>query len=233
MKKILLVSALTLNVVQNSFAASNYNGWAAGASAGYTSASLKLKFLDDKNGTNANNLGVKTKATKNSAIFGLHIDWHKSMPSRLYFGFGMGLGVCPGTSKTILYDATPTGATATKMVLKYSNSFYGDLTARLGMNLNDSIVYALFTLRSNKVKGEFVATSSTSNYNYVAKDSSVDNSLGSGLGFDKKISDRISIGLEYRYLVREALTLIDDDKTNFAKVKNKSHNLGLRISYHF
>lgn len=232
MKRILLVTALTLGVAQNAIASGSYNGWSAGTSLGWSGTTNKIGFDDPDDQKAYEQAGVKTSAKSNLAVFGLHADWHKTMPNCLYFGFGLGLGTHFGSSKSTLFDGKI--ATVQNTVkLTYKRGFYGDLTARLGISVNKAIVYGLLAIRGTNVKYQLDAVTPTTTTTW--KTSKMDVGFGPGLGFDIKVSDKVSVGAEYRCLFEKGMKIPQvgnsADKTNFKK--HISHNLGARVSYHF
>lgn len=231
LNKILLAaaSALTLmGAVQAEAAA--YNGFSMGATAGWTSNSVKLS-------------GTGTSLDKslrfNQAPFGLFVQYSKSAPQSVFFGIGLEAGYHFGSAKKNLFEGTIAQnniAFAGKIELEHKRKFYSEIAAKLGYTFSDSVLYGLVALRGTQVENTLSANAILTENGQVVirangKKSNKDFvfGFGPGVGFDMKINDKWSVGAEYKFMFEKSVSAALSKEN----IKMNSHNLMARLSYHF
>ena len=209
MKKIIasaVIAAATLSASQ----AAVFNG----ASAGLTLGTLTSKF-DNKIG------GTKFNASKTFGAYGVHFDYDRSSCNSFYWGLGLDFSLYSGKMQKSF------ALLNTKVKATYSWS--SEFDVRLGYNFgNSAVVYGLAGLRlQDKTIKILNATTNV----LLAKESKTRLAPTIGLGAKVKVSDKVSVGAEYRYAFerKETLTGIN----HVAKSKQTSHAALAKVSYHF
>lgn len=209
MKKIIasaVIAAATLSASQ----AAVFNG----ASAGLTMGTLTSKFDNKVNTT-------KFNASKTFGSYGVHFDYDRSACNSFYWGLGLDFAMYSGTMKKT--------SRALNLKVKSTYSWSSEFDVRLGYNFgNAAAVYGLAGLRLyDKTIKLFNATTNAQ----VAKESKTRLAPTLGLGAKVKVSDKVSVGAEYRYAFERKETFKTINLT--AKSKQHSHAALAKVSYHF
>ena len=227
MMKMRLLALILVSGISQSVSAEikSYNGWTTGLSLGWIRSSFTFK----------NPSLVKKLDNYNYASFGLHVDWHHTNSNQLYFGFGSGFGYHLGNpSQTVfknLYAGTLTQgnlfSNATG-IIKETRNFYADVAWRIGWNFNTAVIYGLAAVKTTQVGREFIVTSADTGLRNDHKQTEFFWAMGPGAGFDIKLNQRFSCGVEYRYFFEQA-----NPRTSTQIISPRSHDLRGRLSYHF
>ncbi len=209
MKKI-IVSAVIAAATLSASQAAVFNG----ASAGLTVGTLTSKFDNKVNST-------KFNASKTFGSYGIHFDYDRSSCNSFYWGLGLDFAVYSGKlSKT---------STQVNLKSTATYSWSSEFDVRLGYNFGNTVaVYGLTGLRLyDKTIKFFNATTNAQ----VAKESKTRLAPTLGLGAKVKVSDKVSLGAEYRYAFKRKET----SKAINVSVKSKqsSHAALVKVSYHF
>ena len=212
MKKIIasaVIAAATLSASQ----AAVFNG----ASAGLTLGTLTSKT---KHSYKVNNIYGSNKVNKTFGAYGVHFDYDRSSCNSFYWGLGYDFMLHSGkATKTV---------NGLKSTVKYSWS--SELDARLGYNFGNTVVaYALAGVRLYKKEFNMNARKTVGGITAVAtmRKNSAEFAPTLGLGAKVKVSDKISLGAEYRYAFERT------EKLGSQKLKNASHAALAKVSYHF
>jgi opacity protein-like surface antigen len=219
-KKILLSAVVAGLFSASASTATHFNGWSAGASVQMNNSSADVQAKDYADFGTAKKKG---KGIKNTAL-GLHADWSKTEANNLFYSFGFGVGYNFGNPKKAINKAS-----SKKFELRSKRSYYGEATARLGMAFDRFVAYGLLSLKTTKAKFEILEDSVVTD-----KGSKQLFAFAPGIGFAYKATNDVSVGFEYKYFMEGKADLKKTaDGTKRYEVKNKSHNFGLRVSYHF
>lgn len=213
MKKIIasaLIAAATLSASQ----AAVFNGYSAGLTAGTLIAKYDAKIK-------ANNTTVDLmKMSKALGSYGVHFDYDRSAANSFYWGLGLDFSIYSGHAKKTNKD----------LKAKMSYSWSSELDTRLGYNFcNNVAAYGLVGLRLYKKTFKLIDTDDNSTLYNKTK-----TRLAPVIGFGTKVkvSDKVSVGAEYRYAFeRKETTSI----LGVASIKEtqSSHAVLAKVSYHF
>lgn len=217
MKKVIAAALLTASVASQADAAV-FNGFGAGVNAGvlfaHNSANKKLK-------NELSEYGLKIKnGHKTLGLFGLQFDYEMSKANSLY-------------SRASLLFSLPTGGASLKaknddseMKLTIKNRFTTELHGALGYNFcNDVAVYALAGLAIVKPSAKFVIDGEKVKVKTKTKALPV-----VGAGLMKKVTDKISAGIEYKHTFGPNYKVSD---FNGSKISTSSDAVLARVTYHF
>jgi opacity protein-like surface antigen len=218
-KKILLSAVVAGLFSASASTATHFNGWSAGGSVQMNNSTADVTAKDYAD------FGTTKKSGKfNHTALGLHADWSKTEANNLFYSFGFGVGYNFGNPKKEINNAN-----SKKFELKSKRSYYGEATARLGMAFDRFVAYGLLSLKTTKAKFEMLENGVVTD-----KGSKQLFAFAPGIGFAYKATSDVSVGFEYKYNIEGKADL---NKTNSGtkryEVKNKSHNFGVRVSYHF
>tara|TARA_A100000171_G_C2119890_1_gene140140 strand:- start:450 stop:1100 length:651 start_codon:yes stop_codon:yes gene_type:complete len=216
MKKILMLTAAICTCGTLAQAAAPFNGWSVGLHGGWNQDRVEVKS-DEIN---------DTKKTFNTGFAGIHFDWTKSRANAFLFGFGLNLGHGFGTP-----DVTVAEADGDKLSLEFKRNLYASIDARLGWNFNNK--WALYGILSARAQGTKLRAKVTENgvERKGEEKSDVLYGFAPGVGFDVRLNERWSLGAQYKYYFDSSVTAKASDADN--KVKFRSHNALVRVSYHF
>lgn len=214
MKKIIasaVIAAATLSASQ----AAVFNG----ASAGLTLGTLITKY-DAK--LKANNTNVRlAKLSKALGSYGVHFDYDRSAANSFYWGLGLDFAMYSGKATKTIDD----------IKAKMSYSWSSEFDVRLGYNFcNNVAAYGLTGLRLYKKDFKMIDTDDNSTF---FKKSKTRLAPVIGLGAKVKVSDKVSVGAEYRYAFerKETTALIGTGAS--IKETQRSHAVLAKVSYHF
>ncbi len=181
---------------------------------------------------------------------GLHLDYHTSEFKEdyqyLYLGLGLNVGTAlSDTHKTLLsgngritdkYNPNGQFNLNGTVTFKQKRKFYAELTPKVGVRINDFIIYALCSVRYSSLESTLSVTNDIRKNGilYLAKGNYIDKvsniGLAPGVGVDTKISQRWSLGVEYKHFFEKNLKFAKGQE----KASSSAQNLFLvRASYHF
>lgn len=236
MKKVLMMTAAlcTWGTLAQA-ACSPFNGWAIGVHGGWNQDRVDLDFpgtILDK------------KLRFNTGFAGLHLDWTTSKTNGFLFGIGFNLGHGFGSSTDTLVDGTNVDAANNtnytgKIEVELKKKFYGELSTRLGWNFDNK--WALYGILAAKAQSSKITTKADSNGTLYGRtvtagtqrtDSAVLLSFAPGVGVDFKVTDRWTVGGQYKYYIEASAAKAALGGAD-TKAKISAHNLLVRVSYHF
>ncbi len=216
MKKIIasaVIAAATLSASQ----AAVFNGASAGLTAGTLTSKTKHSFKKDS-------VFGSAKFNKTYGAYGVHFDYDRSAANSFYWGLGLDVLLHSGkSSKTV---------SGLKSTVKYSWS--SEFDARFGYNFcNNVVAYGLAGIRLYKKEFNMNTTKTVGATVVKATMKKTGSELAPtlGLGAKVKVSDKISLGAEYRYAFEKDVKSNNNGGTQ--KLKNSSHAVLAKVAYHF
>lgn len=250
----LSLSFLTLSLsAEPSRPAISYNGVSAGLNTGMmiTNAKFPDRSKRDANGKIVEQYSpFYMHCVQQQYPVGLHLDYHTSEFKEdykyLYLGLGLNLGTTlSDTHKTLLsgkgnitdqYNPNGQFNLNGTVTLKQKRKFYAEITPKIGVRINDFIIYALCSIRHSTLETTIAVTNDIRKNGilYLAKGDYIDKSsnisLAPGVGVDTKISKHWSIGVEYKHFFEKNFKFAKGQE----KASSTAQNLFLvRASYHF
>lgn len=156
-----------------------------------------------------NTLSIKGIKTPTLTQVELEASHNYTFPDKLYMGVGIGAGYKNEKEKDILN---------TNQLLadrEYKQTFYGELTSKLGYDFESFILYSSFSVRRlyERSKVQIIRTTFKKKESYLK--------FAPGGGLDIRVGKNISIGADYKYFI--------DSKHG----KDNDYQLLLKVSYHF
>lgn len=209
-----------------------FNGWSVGAFVGWERSNVEIE-LDGLPDFDESFNGIPV---------GLFVNWSKSSPNSWYFAAELGAGYGFTRGEKTIVNGTLTGANGAsatgRVTYQLRKKLFVEFTPKLGWNFGQGIVYGLVSLKGTQTEHEvkFSGTLRDAQGNTVSGQQtlSTDDFLGAfgiGGGFDFKVSDCISTGLEYKYFFEKSAGA---ERGNYdTSYKMRSHNVTARLTYHF